>query len=71
MKISDGAYNILKWVGLIFLPAVAWFISTIAPVWGVPNAEAIVTTLNALGTLVGVLIGVSTLNYYKDGGADE
>lgn len=70
MRIPDSAYNVLKWVGLILLPACAWLVARIAPAWGWTNTDAIVTTLNATGTFIGVLIGVSTLNYYKDGGAE-
>ena len=70
MKIPDSAYNILKWIGLIVLPGCAWFVGQVAPEWGWENVDAIVKTLNSLGTLIGVLIGVSTLNYYKDGGAE-
>ena len=50
--LNDKVYEFLKWTGLIALPAVAWFVSRIAPVWGIQNAEAIVTTLNASGTLI-------------------
>lgn len=66
--LNDKVYEFLKWTGLIALPAVAWFISRIAPVWHIADAEAIVTTLNALGTLIGVLIGVSTIDYRKSAG---
>lgn len=68
--LNDKAYNLLKWIGLIFLPACAWLVGQVAPAWGWENTGAIVTTLNALGTFIGILIGVSTLNYYKDGGAE-
>lgn len=64
---SNKVYDILKWVGLIALPAVAWFVSVIAPVWDIPNADAIVTTLNAAGALLGVLIGASTIDYNRNG----
>ena len=70
MKIPDTVYDILKWIGLIVLPAGAWFEARVAPAWGWENVDAIVITLNSLGTLIGVLIGVSTLSYYKDGGAE-
>ena len=70
MKIPDTAYNILKWIGLIVLPGFAWFVGQVAPEWGWENVDAIVKTLNSLGTLIGVLIGVSTLNYYKEGDAE-
>ncbi len=69
--LSNKLYDILKWVGLILLPACAWLIGRIGPVWGLANVDAIVVTLNALGTFVGVLIGVSTLNYNKKGDGAE
>lgn len=71
MVLNDKLYGCLKWVGLILLPACAWLVAQIAPAWGWENTEAIVTTLNATGTFIGILIGVSTLSYYKDGGAEE
>ena len=66
MKIPNEVYNVLKWVGLILLPACAWLVSRVAPAWGWTNTDAIVTTLNATGTFIGILIGVSTLNYYNE-----
>ena len=50
----------LKWLGLIACPAIATFIGAVFPAWGIPNADAIVLTLNATGVLIGALIGVST-----------
>lgn len=57
----DGLYDVLKWVGLIALPALAVFYGVIAPAWGLPYADQVVLTLNALGVLVGTLIGASQL----------
>ena len=57
----DGLYDVLKWVGLIALPALAVFYSIIAPAWGLPYADQVVLTLNALGVLIGTLIGASQL----------
>ena len=57
--ISDKLYNVLKWLGLIACPAVATFIGAVFPAWGIPNADAIVLTLNATGVLIGALVGVS------------
>ena len=53
------AYNVLKWAGLIAMPALATFIGVLGGVWGWPNTDAIVTTVNAVGVLIGTLIGVS------------
>lgn len=57
--LNNRAYEILKWAGLIAFPAIATFIGVIGAVWGWPDTDAIVTTLNAIGVLIGALIGVS------------
>lgn len=59
--IPDYIYKLLKWAGLIALPAVAVFVSTVGQAWGMDPglSNAIVTTLNALGVLVGALLGIS------------
>ena len=65
VKLKNSVYDILKWVALIALPALATFYGVIAKVWNLPFGEQIVTTLNAIGVLIGVLIGVSQYNYDK------
>lgn len=65
--IPNRVYDVMKWLGLVVFPALAVFVQAIAPAWGIDDAAAIVLTLNALGTLVGVVIGASALK----GGANE
>ena len=59
--ISDRLYKVLKWAGVIVFPALATFVGTVAPAWGMEPAlsDAIVTTLNAIGTLMGAVLVVS------------
>lgn len=57
--LNNRAYEILKWAGLIAFPAIATFVGVIGAVWGWHDTDAIVTTLNAIGVLIGALIGVS------------
>lgn len=57
--LNNRAYEILKWAGLIAFPAIATFVGVIGAVWGWHDTDAIVTTLNAIGVLIGGLIGVS------------
>ena len=64
--IPSRVYDILKWLGLIVLPALALFVNTVGPAWGWPHVDAIVTTLNALGILAGTLIGVSAIKQRID-----
>ena len=63
--LPDKAYEILKWVALIALPAVAWLGGAVGPQWGLPHCGEIVTTINAVGVFVGALIGVSQLTATK------
>lgn len=72
--LPSGAYIFLKWLGLIALPAIAVFASSVGPAWGWPSTEATVLTLNSLGVLIGALVGVSQAsgsNSTKDGGDDD
>lgn len=65
MKIPNRVYDVLKWVSILCLPGLAVFWGVIGKAWGFPYVEQVVTTLNALGVLIGTLIGVSTLEYNK------
>lgn len=69
--VPDSIYQVLKWAGLIALPAVAVFVSTVGQAWGMDPglSNAIVTTLNAAGVLVGALLGISQAT--STGGADD
>lgn len=62
MVLNDNAYKVLKWLGLIVLPAIATLVKAIFPVWNLPYADAIATTCTALGVFVGAIIGVSSAN---------
>jgi hypothetical protein len=61
--LSDKMYNILKWVALIFLPAVGTLYFTLAGIWGFPYGEEIVGTITALDTFLGILLGISNVKY--------
>lgn len=58
--LPDKAYDILKWVGLVALPAVATFVGTVGTAVEWPMTTIAVTVITAAGTLVGALIGVTT-----------
>lgn len=67
MKLNDKAYEFLKWITLICIPALATFYCTLAPVWGWPYADQIAKTANAVTLLLGALIGISTAEYRRRG----
>lgn len=65
MKIPDRVYDILKWVALIVLPAIATLYGVLASIWGLPYGDQIVATTTAIDTFIGALLGVSTYQYNK------
>ena len=65
MKIPDKLYDILKWIAVIVIPALVVLIKTVFPVWHIPYADAISTTVAAVGLFIGAIIGVSTVGYNK------
>lgn len=65
MQIPDRMYDILKWVALIVLPAIATLYGVLASIWGLPYGDQIVATITAIDTFMGALLGVSTYKYNK------
>lgn len=63
--LPDTWYTVLKWAGLVFLPAVAVLIQTVGPAWGMPYVEQVVLTINAIGVFIGAIIGASHLTAEK------
>ena len=66
MKLSNKAYDVLKFIAQIALPAAATLYFTLAGSWGFPYGEEIVGTITAVDTCLGVLLGVSTAKYKKE-----
>ena len=65
MKLPDKIYNVLKWLTMIVLPALATLYFAMAGIWGFPYGEQVVGTITALVTFFGVVLGVSTAQYNK------
>lgn len=68
--LNNKAYDVLKWLVMIALPAIAVFIKSVGIEIGIDNPDAVVTILNAITALLGTLIGVSSYQYGK-GDKDE
>ena len=65
MKLPDNVYNVLKWVTMILLPAVATLYFALSGIWGFPYAEQVVGTIAAVETFLGAILGISTIQYNK------
>lgn len=65
MKLSNKVYDILKWVTMIVIPALATAYVGLAAVWAWPYADEIAKTAAVVCTLLGALLGISTAQYNK------
>ena len=63
--LTDKTYYILKWVALVLLPALGTLYFALAGIWGFPYGEQIVGTITAIDTFLGVILGISTVQYNK------
>lgn len=67
MKISNKVYDILKWIAMYLLPALGTLYFALAGIWGFPFGEQVVGTITALDTFLGVILGISSVQYKKNG----
>lgn len=66
MKIPDKLYDILKWVVIIVLPAIATLYAALSAVWAWPYSDEVVTTITAVDTFLGAVLCISTATYNKE-----
>lgn len=71
MKLSNKAYDTLKYIALIALPALQVFWLTIGKIWNISYTVEIGATIGAVALLLGTLLGVSTSNYNKEQRGDD
>lgn len=60
---TNKVYDILKWITLVFLPALTTFVGVILNSFNVPNTEIVLTIMTALTTFMGAVLGISNINY--------
>lgn len=65
MKLTDKTYDILKWIAQYLLPAAGTLYFALSGIWGLPFGEQIVGTITAVDTFLGVILGISTMQYNK------
>lgn len=66
MVLNDKIYDVLKWICLICLPALATLYGVLSKIWGLPYGAEITATINAVALFIGALIGVSHINRSKE-----
>ncbi|MCR4580954.1 MAG: phage holin [Bacilli bacterium] len=62
---SNKVYDVLKWITLVFMPALITLTGVILNCFNVQNADVILTIMTAVETFMGSLLGVSNINYKK------
>lgn len=62
---SNKVYDTLKWVAQYLLPALGTLYFALAGTWDLPYGEEVVGTITAVDTFLGVVLGISTVQYNK------
>lgn len=65
MKLKDSIYDVLKWVVMICIPALATAYVGLAAIWGLPYADQVAKTSAVVCALLGALLGISTAEYNR------
>lgn len=66
--LTNSLYNKLKFIALVFLPALGTLYFTLAGIWNLPAAEAVIGTIVAVDTFLGVVLHISTQQYHATNG---
>lgn len=62
---SNKLYDILKWIALVVLPALASLYIGLGQFWSIPYPEQIAGTIMLVDAFLGTILGISSINYAK------
>lgn len=65
---SNKVYDILKWIALTVLPALITFYGVIGTTLNIPYTQETITIATAFDTMLGTILGISSVNYAKKKG---
>lgn len=65
MTLQNKAYDKLKFVALVLLPALSAGYFSLAQIWHLPRAEEVVGTITILDTVLGLLLKSSSTVHQK------
>ena len=63
---SNRVYDTLKWISLVFLPALITFIGVVLNCFNVQYADIILTIAVAFNTFLGSILGISNVKYIRE-----
>ena len=62
---NNKVYDVLKWITLIFLPALITLVGVILNCFNVECTDIVLTIMTAFNAFLGTILGVSNYNYKK------
>lgn len=68
---SDKAYDIIKIIALIVLPAITTFVGTTLTALNFEYTEVVIIIMTAFDTMIGTIIKKISSNYYKNNVSTE
>lgn len=62
---SNKAYDVLRWISFVVLPASGALYFGLSDIWNLPYALQVVGTTTVIDTFLGAILGVTNHNYKK------
>ena len=62
---NNKVYDVLKWIAMIVLPALATLYLGLSNVWGLPFGEEVSQTITLVNTFLGAVLMISNTQYKK------
>lgn len=63
MKLSNKVYDVMKWLCILCLPALATLVRVVFAIWQIPYGEEISATIVAVNAFLGACLGISSIQY--------
>ena len=67
MRMNNDTYDVMKWVVMLALPALSTLINSLGAIWGLALAPQLADTVVAINAALAMMLGISSINYHKDG----
>ncbi len=65
---SNKVYDVLKYIALVFLPALTTFVGIVLKCFDVPYTAIVITIMTGFDAFLGEILRIQSKNYY---GKDE
>ena len=63
---SNKVYDVLKWITLVFLPALTTLVGVVLNTFNVECTDIVLTIMTAVTTFMGAVLGISNIIYNKN-----